>query len=637
MVLLQQSYSDNSAISFAAAELTRAMQKMGVCDEAYRITLGLFSDMNLPFTGKDAALDDEFAIEIHDGRGYIAASNPRSVLFGVYHYLEICGVSWIRPDKNGTWYPNLNSIPDASVRQLAATRYRSVCIEGADSIEHVLDMIDWMPKLGFNSYYIQFRDAFIFFDRWYSHRRNPIKKPEPISRKQALLYVDEIKKEIKKRGLFLEAVGHGWTCEPFGIAHTGWDKEATADFPQEYVDICAMTNGKRHVWNNTPLQTQLCMSNPSVRKTMNDGVIAYIRENPEVDVIYYWLGDYFDNTCECDECKKLRYSDYYVMLLNELDEVLSKEGLNTRIVFSTGYNLANPPIREKLNPSPRFEMMFAPITRTFADSFPADYSIKEIPPYHLNHFKPPVSTEANLAQLYVWKQYRPSPVRLYDYHLMWDHLLDASNEGIARVLYDDIRNFKSLGIDGFTSCQLQRNAFPTAIAMFTMGKTLWNTDADFDTIRSELYRATFGPEHLARIEEYFAALSKAFSIGVLRCQKSVPHAQWRIDLQNAMKQMDEIRPLIQENISQDDQVRAESWRLLELHRQAFTVIGQSLLLRLDGHDEEADKLVLQAVRTVWEHEDELQHVLDCYYFEEVQRSRVSLNEPVVMPELNIDF
>ena len=60
------------------------------------------------------------------------------------------------------------------LRERPAYRHRGVCIEGAVSWEHVRDMVAWLPKLGFNAYFIQFREAYNFFQRWYEHEANPL-------------------------------------------------------------------------------------------------------------------------------------------------------------------------------------------------------------------------------------------------------------------------------------------------------------------------------------------------------------------------------------------------------------------------------------------------------------------------------
>ena len=61
--------------------------------------------------------------------------------------------------------------------------HRGICIEGANSLENVLNFIEWMPKMGFNSFFIQFKKPDTFFERWYHHIFNPILEREEKSRK----------------------------------------------------------------------------------------------------------------------------------------------------------------------------------------------------------------------------------------------------------------------------------------------------------------------------------------------------------------------------------------------------------------------------------------------------------------------
>ena len=122
-----------------------------------------------------------------------------------------------------------------------------------------------------------------------------------------------------------------------------------------------------------------------------------------------------------------------------------------------------------------------------AKAFPEEFKIKDAARFGHNGFTNPRSVDENLAYLYEWEKYYSGDVIDFDYHLMWDHILDAGGEGIAKIIYKDVKNFKNLGLNGYISCQLQRNSFPTSIAMTVMGKTLWNNDTDFDKVKKELY------------------------------------------------------------------------------------------------------------------------------------------------------
>lgn len=600
--------TSHEAIQYAAKELRRFLGQMLSHGEektsTLEIQLGMYEDFSLRRNGKSAEFDDEITIAVKGGKGYIAGSNPRSVLIGVYRFLEECGARWIRPGKDGEYLPQLSDLPEkVEVCESASKRHRGVCIEGATSLENVLELIEWMPKVGFNSYFIQFRDAFIFFDRWYAHRGSPFKKPEPFTVEQSLAYVKQVQAAVKQRGMLLHMVGHGWTCEPFGVANHGWDPVEENAVPESYREVCALVNGKRDVWMKMPLATNLCYSNPRVRTTMVESVVNYLKENPSVDLLHFWLGDYYNNSCECPECRKLPVSDFYVMMLNELDRRLEEEKIPTKIVFLIYYDLMSPPVQERIQNPERFVLMFAPISRTYSGSFPEGFTMKKIKPYRINQFPLPSSVEENLAYLYQWEQLFQGDSFDFDYHLMWDHILDAGGEAIAKVIYEDIRHFDSLGLHGLVSCQLQRNFFPTSLAMQVMGRTLWNQNLEFEKIRREVYAASFGAEAAEKVEEYLSVLSQCFDVAMLRGQKKMEKESMMALLSRAVETIDAFVPVIAQGEKSDVHCQAVSWKLLSVHGKLYRLFAQSLLARIKGEKEQAEKLCDDVCRLAWEEED----------------------------------
>ncbi|MCX7597321.1 MAG: DUF4838 domain-containing protein, partial [Armatimonadetes bacterium] len=126
--------------------------------------LGLLKDFGETPTVADPRWDDEVLIDVGSDGGVVAGSNPRSILLGVYRYLTELGCRWLWPGKRGEIVPHISGpLPPVRLQETPSYRYRGVCIEGAVSFEHVRDMIDWLPKLGFNTYFIQFREAYNFF------------------------------------------------------------------------------------------------------------------------------------------------------------------------------------------------------------------------------------------------------------------------------------------------------------------------------------------------------------------------------------------------------------------------------------------------------------------------------------------
>lgn len=108
------------------------------------------------------------------------------------------GCRFIRPGKDGEVIVK-RSITDCSVNKSyrSENRYRGVCSEGAISEQNVIDMIEWLPKVGMNSYFLQFFDGHLFFEKWYKHKNNPVLKAEKYSVAQSVIHYENAVKEIK--------------------------------------------------------------------------------------------------------------------------------------------------------------------------------------------------------------------------------------------------------------------------------------------------------------------------------------------------------------------------------------------------------------------------------------------------------
>ena len=409
-----------SATRFAAKELARYLALL--TDRMPNLRVGTFQSLGLPPV-KGGAFDDEILIETTARGGIIAGANDRSVLLAAYRYLTELGCRWVRPGKSGEIIPKRKGpLPAVYLREKPSYRHRGVCIEGAVSWEHVRDMVDWLPKLGFNAYFIQFRDSYNFFQRWYEHEYNPQWRAEKMTAVKAQDLTRKLRAEIKKRGMILHLVGHGWTCEPFGIPGPGWYPHE-GPIPPESVQYLAEVNGQRQLHGRIALNTNLCYGNPETRRIVTEAIVAYAQENPDVDVIHFWLADGVNNHCECPLCRDIRPSDLYVRMLNELDEKLTAAQVATKIVFLAYVDLLWPPQKERIQNPARFLLMFAPITRSYSTSFtaagkaqgrvahgarPAVSGKATLPPFRRNKLKFPADPATNLAFLRAWGRSFPA-------------------------------------------------------------------------------------------------------------------------------------------------------------------------------------------------------------------------------------
>jgi hypothetical protein len=629
---------DHPTIRFAAAELQRYLaqatgQSIQLLDqtaislETPALRVGLAQQIGKatlpPAPARaEARFDDAISIATEAANGIICGNNPRSVLLAVYRYLHLLGCRWVRPGADGEYIPAIDlAHADVHLTQTPSYRHRGICIEGAVSYEHVRDLIDWMPKVGLNAYFVQFREAFTFFDRWYSHMGHPTKQTRGFTVEQARALVRQVAAEAKKRDLIYHAVGHGWTCEPFGIRGLGWEYPPEP-VPAEAVQYLALVQGKRALWEGIPLNTSLCYSNPAVRRIMTDAVVAYAQQHPEVDLLHVWLADGANNQCECEQCAPTRPSDFYVMILNDIDRTLSALHLDTRIVFLAYFDLLWPPQHERLENPDRFVLMFAPITRSYTIPFSTERAAPDLPSFERNKLTFPQAIEQNLAFLQAWQAHSVRDVDPpldsfdFDYHLMWDHYRDPACIQIARVLHADLQLLDSIGLDGFISCQVQRAFFPTGLPMAMLGWTLWDKSLDFDALAADYCAAAFGPQGTA-VLAYLTQLSELFDPAYLRGEKDLEGKQAAPALEHIADVVASFLPTIEQNIDNGSACWSRSWLYLRHHAEIATSLASALHKRAQGNATTA-QLEWEALKQrVWQQEDELHPVLDVYLFTRV--------------------
>lgn len=618
-------------VVFAGEELARCLRAM---DSAAEIALLAFPQYDASITNvlwlgvcpevsarvAEPALDDAYSIHVEKGCGSIRGSNPRSVLLGVYRFLRELGCAWVRPGTDGEILPKLDtSNACVHLEDAASYRHRGLCIEGSVSYQHVSDTIDWLPKVGYNAYFNQFNNPVCFYGSWYNHAENPQFKPEPMSSAEIAALRDQSVAEIKKRGLLYHAAGHGWTCEPFGIPGESWTS-MKEPIPEASVQYLAEVGGKRALWGGVPLNTNLCYSNPVVRQTIADAVAARCKEIPEIDYVQVWLADGTNNHCECENCQKMRPSDWYVTLLNDIDEKLTAMQLPTKVVFLLYVDLLWEPLEAALKNPDRFVMMFAPITRTYSASIAdaPEFDESQLPPYERNRLQFPSSVSENLAWMRRWRKQFSGDGFDFDYHFMWDHFLDPGYYTMAETLFRDMQSLHKVGLNGMISCQNQRVFFPTGLGMTAMAAALWDEKADFRQVADTYFRSAFGPDgEVARA--YLESLSSAFDSSYLRGEKGNTNAEAAEKFSTVPGILEAHRELIvshAEDPELPENIRA-SWNYLRYHAELCGILAPAMQLLALG-DAEAGKAGLKkAAEYARRTEPVLHHVFDAHVFQDV--------------------
>ncbi len=572
---------------------------------------------------QDSYVDDAIHIDVKNGNGVITGSNERSVLIAVYRFFREAGCVFVRPGRDGEYIPQQESLElCVKVSERPAYRHRGICLEGSNSYENVVEMIDLAPKLGFNSYFTQlFRPGFAF-RRWYEHQNNPSLLPTPVSNATIDSFVASYEEELRRRGLIHHRIGHGWVPKLLGITSSAWhEPNSDTEVLPERKKLIALIDGKRELFHGSAIDTNLCYSDPQVKELLTNEVVAYARENPEVRYLHFWLADQANNQCVCDKCKDKRPSDQYIEILNSIDEKLTEAGLPTKIVFLIYLDLLWAPVQSRLRNPDRFVLMYAPIRRSYSMPLASDNKHKEAP-FVRNGFKLTTSAGGTLPYLKAWQKIFNGDSFIFDYHYMWDYINDPGGSHVSNMLAQDAKDLNELGLNGMMSCQNQRVFMPNGLAMNMLGEALWSGDMGIqrDVAVNHAYSQAAYGKHGVLCMIYLTLLSDSFDPLVLRGEKPLASAKTYASIR---KTISKFLPIIQKNLSEEDmEVQSRSWEILNFHAGLCEMLSHVLEAYSKGKPKKAAS-AWQAVRAfVCENEMRYQREFDVFEFLNVWEGKI---------------
>ena len=597
--------AQREVLRFAAAELIAYLSRM-LPSDAGRFSAKLITEPTVP------SANDAFSVCMTSAGGTITGNSDRAVLLGVYDCLHALGCRFLAPGQSNEVVPEIQASDiRLNYKKTAALRHRGVCIEGADSRENILDFIDWLPKLGYNAFFLQFKNPYAFLSRWYGHENNPTLSPEPFTVANAERVMAEAEAEMHRRGLMLHKVGHGWTGEVLGYEALSWNQDPRP-LAEDKRPLAAQVNGVRDLFMGVPANTNLCLSNPDAIDRFAALVVRYAEENPNTDYLHIWLADAFNNVCECGACRETTVSDQYVALLNEIDRRLTVEGLDTKLVFLLYQELLWPPVTARLENPDRFVLMFAPISRTFERSYDTAGVSVSVPPFARNHITLPADLRENLAFLRGWQDVFSRDSFVYDYPLGRAHYGDLGYVHMARIIHGDIRCLEQLGLNGYISCQELRAGLPNFLPNYVMGRTLFDRNADIEELIGEYFSAAYG-DRAAIAFDFLAELSRLGSCDYINGKGN------RIDSAFATR-MDEAAALCKRFLENTPEPESDGfWTRLRYHAQYVQRFATALSFLAKDDSQAAQSAWREMRQFICRHEEEYQPWLDVYRILEITK------------------
>ena len=599
--------TSHPTVDFAAEELKKYLRMM--MPEAGEITikytpdamdglrLGIMADFALDTSeAEDLFLDDILHIDTDGENGIISGSNHRSVLLAVYRYLRENGCRWFFPGVDGEYIP-IRDVAPTKYHKMADCRYRGQCNEGAEYQSNMMEIIDFQPKIGMNVFMIEFDNPKVYYDYYYNSNQNGARQPEPINAAIAKQWKRQCEVELSKRSLQFHDMGHGWTAEPFGISSAnGWVCEYDNPIPENMRQYVAQVNGVRELWDGIALNTQFCMSSPEARTIVAKYIADYAEKHQNADYLHVWLADGCYNHCECDECRKKTPSDWYVMLLNEIDECLTEKALDTRIVFICYTDTTWAPLNEKINNTKRFSFMLAAITRTYASPVPQVLPRIGLRPFKLNDKGSLPKTVAEyILHAQQWKCAADVPTMVYEYHFWLHQYRDPGSMDFAKLLHDDVKGYYKHGFNGLIQDGSQRSFFPTGYNFLAYAETLFDVNADLEEIKRDYFSHAFD-EIATDAINYLTEITDAFDMGyimegVIREEESdLPkyyspeHAKKLAEVKNIVSRY---APVFEAHRVMPFRAQTVSVKLLRYHTEYVTALAECFELKALGKDDEA--------------------------------------------------
>ena len=339
-------------------------------------------------------------------------------------------------------------------------------------------------------------------------------------------------------------------------------------------------------------------------------MVKYCIEHPEVDYLHFWLSDAQNNFCECENCIKQNPSDWYVQILNELDEAMTAADIDTKVVFLLYKELLWKPEVNRLRNRDRFVLMFAPLSHKYEYSLNAydrSNEREEVAPFVLNKIIMPRKPEEFLFHLFNWQDTFDGDSFDYEYHMTWAHFRDPGYMKISRILHSDMVNLNNIGLNGMVDCQIHRSALPTGLPGYAMARGLWDKSSDFDAIAYEYFTAAFG-DNANAVSDYLSEISRLLDMTLLQRGERELMVQYADDAKALIEKFSS------EYISRYSDGDAQ-WNYLRYHSE-MCIIYADLLKAYAVKDEEAKALYTEKLRRyVRDNETEIHSVFDPFFFE----------------------
>ena len=452
-------WTDNAG-RFAARELQRYL-RLATGQDWLLADAPELASIHLVLEPTDGAIPaaDRFHIVTTDGRATITGANPRSLLYGVYAFLERqLGMRFFAPGREVVPVGQSLDLETVGVYgETARFRWRQIRLEWAMGAL----LVDWAAKQRFNS---------VGMDFWQWDT------PAGQAVRQAAV----------ERGLELAGTGHGLfhflPADRYFTAHPEW-------FPE----VATQRVPTRHTGDN------FCYSNFQAREALVANLRAFFTAHPELTRLNLWAGD-GGFVCQCTACQQRPLMDLYGDVMDTIRRDLAATHPGV-CVSQLAYNSGDLRWEELQVPAraPEIPTMFAFWGQNLAMPLATN---------------PDPTHQAFLARLAEFARRAPGQAAIFSYHT--DTYVNSDLCPVfASAMAADFQLFEKIGIDEVCLLWLpwhERTPQLTEWVAYQNG-ALWGRlamDGHLSAMghRRDYCRTAYGPDLAVRAETWWNALNR---------------------------------------------------------------------------------------------------------------------------------
>ena len=501
--------SKNNTVDYAVSELKKYLEKIAGIE---LVQAENPADADYIIGSDELAYskwDDAIMLRSRGEQLIITGSNPRSILFAVYDYLQELGCRWpnpateILPANISLYLKNWNKVEYASSRYRGLSPFQP---ETSDLIEkHTRELINWMPKAKYNVFFMEGFPVECPGGEWFEDGEHPFQHIEHICKgwtwKERVAFLEEREEMIelaRSRGMLIERYGHGWASgiiEHYAIKN-GMSKSECRSF------LRAKLSSDIHNELDSSMWFQFCMTAPGLKEMYIEHVVDYLKKHHhEVDIAAFWLGDGYDNACQCSECLKKPFSEWFMEILDAVARQVKEFAPELRLEGLVYFMTLEPPQSKWLKGLDNVDFIIAPWNRCYRHALDdrdckfADWKpdFRHNASHDLKKSLRPLNNDLR-ESIWGWKEKIENfSCRMFEYFCLHcapgRHRLAYDASDLAR----DIRGVKRLGIDGCVSCEPVSFMDAPFFLMHNVSAALmWNRDANIEQLRKELAGAELG-------------------------------------------------------------------------------------------------------------------------------------------------